>query len=125
MTLGGGLLSSGGHAVMLLGFWAARHRVLEEPLNHRRILRWTAVLGLAIGWLGGLPATLAHIGVLEVPATAVSEEGALWGSATMAAFAVSVWLVTVVGAYAMDRAGWRGSADVRLRRLTYSTAGHP
>jgi uncharacterized protein len=49
--------------------------------------------------------------------------GALLGSATMAAFAVGVWLVTVVGAYAMERAGWRGPAEVLLRRLTYGTAG--
>jgi uncharacterized protein len=196
VTLGGGLLSFSGHAVMLLGFWAARRRVLEEPHNHLRMLRWTAVVGLAIGWLGGLPAALAHIGVLKVPAAAVSEEGALrliadgtglagglgyvavfaliaawmpqwarrhpavvavaavgkrslssylahsllfapllaaWGlglgallgSATMAAFAVGVWLVTVVGASAMDRAGWRGPAEVLLRRLTYRTAGRP
>jgi uncharacterized protein len=40
----------------------------------------------------------------------------------MAAFAVGVWLVTVVGAFAMDRAGWRGPAEVLLRRLTYRTA---
>ncbi len=196
VTLAGGLLSFGGHAVMLLGFWAARRRVLEEPHKHLRMLRWMAVVGLAIGWLGGLPAALAHIGVLEVPAAAVSEEGALrliadgtglagglgyvalfgliahrmterarrhpavvavaavgkrslssylahsllfvpllaawWlglgallDSATMAAFAVGVWLVTVVGAYAMDRAGWRGPAEVLLRRLTYGTAGRP
>lgn len=196
VTLGGGTLSFGGHAVMLLGFWAARRRVLEEPHNHLRMLRWTVVVGLAIGWLGGLPAALAHIGVLEVPPPAVSEQGALrliadgtglagglgyvalfgliahrmpewarrhpavvavaavgrrslssylahslifapllagWGlglaallgSATMAAFAVGVWLVTVVGAYAMDRSGWRGPAEVLLRRLAYGTAGRP
>jgi uncharacterized protein len=193
VTLGGGTLSFGGHAVMLLGFWAARRRVLEEPHNHLRMLRWTVVVGLAIGWLGGLPAALAHIGVLEVPPAAVSEQGALrpiadgtglagglgyvalfgliahrmpewarrhpavvavaavgrrslssylahslifapllaaWGlglgallgSATMAAFAVGVWLVTVVGADAMERAGWRGPAEVLLRLLTYGTA---
>ena len=62
---------------MLLGLWTARRRVLEEPQHHLRMLRWTAVLGLAIGWLGGLPAALAHIGVLEVPPAAVSEQGAL------------------------------------------------
>lgn len=43
----------------------------------------------------------------------------------MAAFAVGVWLVTVAGAYAMDRAGWRGPAEVLLRRLTYGTAINP
>jgi uncharacterized protein len=194
VTVAGGTVSFGGHAVMLLGFWAARRRVLEEPHNHLRMLRWTAVVGLAIGWLGGLPAALAHVGVLEVPPAAISEQGALrliadgtglaaglgyvavfgliaswlpertrrlpavvavaavgkrslscylahsllfapllaaWGlglgallgSATMAAFAVGVWLVTVVGADAMDRAGWRGPAEVLLRRLSYGTAG--
>jgi uncharacterized protein len=192
VTLGGGMLSFGGHAVMLLGFWAARRRLLEEPGNHLGMLRWTAAVGLAIGWLGGLPAALAHVGVLEVPPAAVSEAGALrliadgtglagglgyvalvgliahrlserarrhpavvavaavgkrslscylahslifapllaaWGlglgarlgSATMAAFAVGVWLVTVVGASAMDRAGWRGPAEVLLRRLAYAS----
>jgi hypothetical protein len=49
----GGTLSFGGHAVMLLGFWAARRRVLEVPHNHLRMLRWTAVVGLTIGWLAG------------------------------------------------------------------------
>ena len=194
VTLAGGTLSVGGHAAMLLGLWAARRRVLEEPHHHLRMLRWTAVLGMAIGWLGRLPAALAHVGVLEVPPAAVSEQGAprliadgtglagglgyvalfgliayripawarrhpavvavaavgkrslscylahsllfapllaawglglgaLLGSATMAAFAVGVWLVTVAGAYAMERAEWRGPAEVLLRRLTYGTAG--
>jgi uncharacterized protein len=49
--------------------------------------------------------------------------GALLGSATMAAFAVGVWLVTVVGTYAMERAGRQGPAEALLRRLTYGTAG--
>ena len=178
---------------ILLGFWAARRRVLEEPHHHRRLLWWTAVVGLAIGWLGGLPAALAHVGVLDVPPAAVSETGALalihdttglggglgyvavfglvasrmsdrvrrsratvavtavgkrslscylahsaifapilaaWGlglgarlgSATMALFAVGVWLVTVLGAYALERTGRRGPAEVVLRRLVYGAA---
>ncbi|WP_261986605.1 DUF418 domain-containing protein [Actinomadura sp. HBU206391] len=61
----------------LLGFWAARRRILEEPHDHLRLLRWTAVIGITIGWLGGLPAALAHLGVLDVPPAAVSEEGVL------------------------------------------------
>jgi uncharacterized protein len=52
----GGTLSFGGHAVMLLGFWAARHRVLEEPHHHLRMLRWTAVGGWrSAGWAGSRP----------------------------------------------------------------------
>jgi uncharacterized protein len=39
----------------------------------------------------------------------------------MAAFAIGVWLVTVVGASAMDRAGWCGPTVGLLRRLPYGT----
>ncbi|MEV2192778.1 DUF418 domain-containing protein [Streptomyces phaeochromogenes] len=214
-------LVGGGYVVFLLGFWAARRRVLEEPGRHRTLLRRTAVIGITVGWLGALPAALAHVGALDVPADAQSEEGALtllrdvtgnaaglgyvaavalfvhwwssrearagaaaradagtgaasagagagvgagmsagagatvvtavsavgkrslscylahsllfapvlaaWGlglgehlsSWTMALFAVGVWLITVAGAYALERAGRRGPAEAGLRRLMY------
>ncbi|CCH33155.1 DUF418 domain-containing protein [Actinosynnema sp. NPDC047251] len=190
VTFAGGLLSFAGHAAMLLGFLAARHRVLEEPHRHLTLLRWTAVLGVAVGWLGGLPAALGNLGYLDVPAAALTDTGALhglqtgtglaaglgyvaifallanrmsdrakrnpavvavtavgkrslscylahsvlfapvlaaWGlglgekltSATMALFATAVWLVTVFGAYALERAGRRGPAEVVLRAVMY------
>ncbi|MCZ4515050.1 DUF418 domain-containing protein, partial [Streptomyces sp. ActVer] len=212
-------LVGGGYVVFLLGFWAARRRVLEEPGRHRTLLRRTAVIGITVGWLGALPAALAHVGALDVPADAQSEEGALtllrdvtgnaaglgyvaavalfvhwwsgrearagaeartdagtgaasagagmsagagvgagatvvtavsavgkrslscylahsllfapvlaaWGlglgeplsSWTMALFAAGVWLLTVAGAYALERAGRRGPAEAVLRRLMY------
>ncbi|UNM16622.1 DUF418 domain-containing protein [Streptomyces formicae] len=188
-------LVGGGYLIFLLGFWAARRRVLEEPGRQLRLLRRTAVIGMTVGWLGGLPAALAHVGALDVPDDAQSEEGALtilrdvtgnaagigyvaavalfvhwwtnrsgvrgrwgaaavdavsavgkrslscylthslifspllaaWGlglgahltSATMAAFAVGVWLVTVAASYALERAGRRGPAETVLRRLMY------
>lgn len=40
-------------------------------------------------------------------------------SATMVLFAVGVWLVTVVGAYALERAGRQGPVETVLRRLVY------
>ncbi|MGX1619333.1 DUF418 domain-containing protein [Streptomyces sp. NPDC055506] len=185
-------LVGGGFILFLLGFRAARRRILEEPGRHRTLLRLTAVLGIAVGWLGALPAALAHIGVLRVPDAMQSESGALtvlrditgnaaglgyvaavalfvhwwttrttrrgatavnavasvgkrslscylahsllfapvlaaWGlglgehlgSATMALFAFAVWLVTLAGAYALERAGRRGPAETVLRRLMY------
>ncbi|CAM5527031.1 hypothetical protein SALBM135S_09536 [Streptomyces alboniger] len=185
-------LLGGAYVVFLLGFWAARRRVLEEPGRHLRLLRRTAVVGIAVGWLGALPAALAHIGVLDVPDDAQSESGALtllrdvtgnaaglgyvaalalfvhwwsrrpdrrgaevvravsavgkrslscylahsllfapllaaWGlglgahlgSATMVPVAAGVWLVTVAGAYALERAGRRGPVEAVLRRLMY------
>ncbi|EPH45896.1 DUF418 domain-containing protein [Streptomyces aurantiacus] len=70
-------LISGGCVIFLLGFWAARRRVLEEPGRHLPLLRRTAVLGVAVGWLGALPSALAHAGAIDVPADAQSETGAL------------------------------------------------
>ncbi|MFD9902845.1 DUF418 domain-containing protein [Streptomyces sp. NPDC059063] len=188
-------LVGGGCFVFLLGFWAARRRVLEEPGRHLPLLRRTAVIGIAVGWLGALPAALAHVGALHVPDDTQSETGSLyilrevtgnaaglgyvaavalfahwwtrrphrrgtravtavsavgkrslscylthslifapllaaWGlglgahltSATMVLFAVGVWLVTVAGAYALERRGRRGPAEAGLRRLMYGRA---
>lgn len=45
--------------------------------------------------------------------------GGTFGSAAVALFAVGIWLLTVVIAYASERAGVRGPAEVLLRRLVY------
>ncbi|MET0694462.1 MAG: DUF418 domain-containing protein, partial [Propionibacteriaceae bacterium] len=45
--------------------------------------------------------------------------GAVLSSASVAVFAVAVWLVTVVLAYLADRRGILGPAEVLLRRLVY------
>ena len=50
---------------ILLGFWGARRRLLERPGEHLRLLRATAALGICIGWAGGLPHALAHVGVID------------------------------------------------------------
>ncbi len=52
---------------VLLAFWAARTRVLEEPERHRRLLTTAAVVGITAGWGGGAVHALQHIGVLPVP----------------------------------------------------------
>lgn len=175
---------------MLLGMWAARRRILEEPSAHLRLHGVTAAVGVAVGWLGGLPSALVHVGLLAVDPGATSASGALYGlqvvtglggglgyvalaglavhlmsarwrtstpvvavaavgkrslsaylahslmfapvlaawgigvgaqlaSASMALFAVGVWLVTVLGAHALERRGLRGPAEAVLRRLVY------
>lgn len=181
-----GLLTITVPVAILLGFWAARHRILEEPHRHLPLLRGVAAVGIAIAWLGGGLHAAAHLGVLPLPeeamflfsttqlvtglaggvgyvalfglighwlsgrgtglvATSVAAVGkrslscylaqsllcapvlAAWGlglggqmhSAAMAGYAVAVWLATVAGAYALERAGRRGPAEVLLRRLAY------
>ncbi|WP_159942156.1 MULTISPECIES: DUF418 domain-containing protein [unclassified Nocardiopsis] len=64
-----GLLGLVVPTVILLAYWAARQRILEEPGRHLVLLRWTAVVGIGLGWLGGIPSALAQIGVWELAAT--------------------------------------------------------
>lgn len=66
-TIGQGLLMLVVPMMLLLAFWAGRRRILETPGEHLPLLRRVAVVGIAIGWLGPLPAALDHIGVLAVP----------------------------------------------------------
>ncbi|WP_246083087.1 DUF418 domain-containing protein [Nonomuraea diastatica] len=170
-------MSSAPPIAILLGMWAARHRVLEEPGRHLMLLGCTAGGGIALGWAGGLPLALAeapnavlvwvhsmtglpcgvgyaaafgllaHVmsGRRKGPLAAVAAVGkrslscylahsvifapilAAWGlglgayltSATMALFAFGVWLITVMWAYALERGGRRGPAEVALRHLIY------
>jgi len=174
--------------MLLFAFWAARQRILEEPGSHLSLLRRVAVVGLAVGWIGGLVHALEHLDLLAVPdqvfwvffatqsvtglfgglgyvalfaliahritvrratrnrgvvaVTAVGKRslscylaqsvicapalsawgfglGGVLGSAGVALFAVGVWLLTLVLAYAQERAGQRGPAEVLLRRLVY------
>ncbi|MFD8564523.1 DUF418 domain-containing protein [Streptosporangium canum] len=151
------------------------------------LLRRVAVIGIAIGWLGGLPHAAAVMGVLRIPEesmfvfevsqmatglpaglgyaavfglighrlggprrsgplpTAVAAVGrrslsaylaqsllcasvlAAWGlgvgahlhSASMAGYAIGVWLIAVITAYFLERRGSRGPAETLLRQLTY------
>lgn len=50
---------------ILVGMWAARNRVMEEPERHRALIRRVAVIGTALGLAGALPGALKHVGVLD------------------------------------------------------------
>ncbi|GAA3761009.1 putative membrane protein YeiB [Spinactinospora alkalitolerans] len=66
----------------MIGVWAARRRLLEEPQRHRVLLRRVAVWGIGAAVLGGIPHALINIEV--------------WDASPMAAAAV-FWLHLVVG----------------------------
>ncbi|GAB3695312.1 DUF418 domain-containing protein [Nocardiopsis oceani] len=174
---------------ILIGMWAARHRIIEESGRHRKLVLGVAVGGTALGLVGALPKALKHVGAFDpvpyygltdtamsvmawttglagglgyaalfvlaaerltrrarppVVITSVAALGkrslsgyishsivmapvlSLWGlglgghltSATMALFAVGLWLVTVVVAALMEQRGARGPFEVLLRRLS-------
>lgn len=52
---------------MLVGVWAGRRRILEEPQRHAGLLRRTAVVGIAAGLLGGVGMALATVHVWHPP----------------------------------------------------------
>lgn len=189
LVLAQGLITGVIPIVLLLAFWAARQQVLERPGEHLPLLRRTAIIGIAIGWIGGVPHALYHVGLIPVPdhaawvfnstqpitglfagvgyvavfglighrvaaqpaaahtgltgvVTAVGRRslscylaqsvicapllsawglglGARMGSATMAGFAIVVWIVIAVGAWLLERQQRPGPAEWLLRRLIY------
>ncbi|MGX9346718.1 DUF418 domain-containing protein [Microbacterium sp. KNMS] len=58
---------------VLLAIVCARRRMLEEPALHRALLVRTALVGIAIGWLGAIPSVLIHFGAWDVPSWTASE----------------------------------------------------
>ncbi|MGI6879486.1 DUF418 domain-containing protein [Microbacterium sp. gxy059] len=67
LVIGQGLFGLAVPIMILVAFWAARRQILEEPGAHLTLLRRTAVVGIAVGWLGGVPGALAHLGAIAVP----------------------------------------------------------
>ena len=51
----------------LLGLWAGRRRILEQPGAHRRLLAVVAVVGIAASVLGAQPVSLVLAGAVPVP----------------------------------------------------------
>lgn len=169
----------------LVGVWAARRRVLDDPAGHRSRLRLTAVIGIGVAAAGGVPTALVmgevwqppvpvlilisgihavtgvagglgYAALLGLVAVRVGERpgpvvralaacgqrsltfylaqsvvfvallaayagglGGRLGTAGVAVVALLTWGGTVVAAALMARAGWRGPAEVLLRRLVY------
>lgn len=52
---------------LLLGAWAARRRLLDDPELHRRLLRRAAVIGAVLAVAGGLPMALMAASVWMQP----------------------------------------------------------
>lgn len=61
-------------ACILLGWLAARHRFLEDPERHRRLLGRTALWGILLGVLGAVPQALSYLGLLPLA------DAAWWGT---------------------------------------------
>ncbi|MEU4396226.1 DUF418 domain-containing protein [Kribbella sp. NPDC023855] len=60
-------------APFLIGLWAGRRRVLEQPDNHLRLLIPTAVVGITASIAGALPVSLMLSGFIDKPSKDVLE----------------------------------------------------
>ena len=176
-------------APLLVGIWAGRRRLLEEPDRHRRLLVRVAGAGITIAAVGAVPYAFVTTGLWHPGTGVLVALGALhtitgyagglgyaalvglvaerlsrraahgpvtnalaacgqrsmtcylaqsvaWllllepyladlaggmGVAAAAAVGLGVWLVTVVAADLLRRAGRQGPAEALLRRLAYRT----
>ncbi|PSK96882.1 putative membrane protein YeiB [Murinocardiopsis flavida] len=114
-------------AAVLLAFWAARRKILEQPHRHLRLLRTTAVGGILIGWLVGLPYALYHVGVLDVPDSAAwafslpnIASGLFAGLGYVALFAlIAHWLTVRRGAAAAGPRGSTGNGNTGHRNTEH------
>lgn len=73
-------------AMMMLGWLAARRRYLEDAHLHTALLRKVAIIGIAVGWLAGVPGALVALG--------------LFGANSLAAnwdMSLSTWLGSFAG----------------------------
>lgn len=109
----------------LVGVLAARHRILERPHEHLRLLRATAFAGIPLAALGGLPLALDKAGVwidvtpLDVMVTTALHQ--LTGYAGGLGYAA---LIALVAARLTDRRGPVTSALAALgqRSMTFYLA---
>lgn len=62
---------------VLLGIWAARRRILEDPYRHRVLLARAATIGLSVSVTGGVPFALMNAGFWHDPAAAVAAVAAV------------------------------------------------
>ena len=66
MVVAQGLLNVVIPVMILLAIWAARRGILENPGAHLRLLRRTAVIGLAVAFCSAVPHAMYHVGALAV-----------------------------------------------------------
>lgn len=111
MWVAGGLwqgLFSAVPITILLGWIAARRGILDNPAQHRALLKRVAFIGIAVAWVGGLPSALAHLGVFDVPGWTFT------GVSTIAGAAGAVGYVALFGLIA---ARWQDAPPAPIRAV--------
>lgn len=110
---------------MLLGIWAARRRILDEPQRHRPLLRRVAVLLIGASVAGRLPAALLLSGAWTTTSTPLA--WALTLTHTLAGYGGGIGMAAAIGVLALragPRPGWFTTALAALgqRSMTFYLA---
>ncbi|GAA2561970.1 DUF418 domain-containing protein [Pseudonocardia hydrocarbonoxydans] len=89
--------------MVALGAWAGRRRLLDDPAAHRAVLARTAVTGIVVAVLLGLPFALAAAGIGPAQGTGLLVLGA--GLHTLGGYAGGAGLAAAFGLLALRAAG--------------------
>lgn len=115
-------------APVLVGIWAGRRRLLEQPDRYRVLLRRVALAGLPVAVLGALPVTLQAVGAWS-PESATVEAAAyvLFGTTGVAGGFAYAALIALVAARIGARRGRVTTALVACgrRSMTFYIAQSP
>ncbi|WP_170957888.1 DUF418 domain-containing protein [Brachybacterium timonense] len=99
------------HVAIILGWIAARNRLLDEPWDRLPLLRRMAVLGIGIGWLVAAPSAIAHWDAIHLP------DGLFWAFMGLSSLTGIAGGIGYVSAFALL------AARLDPRRLGAPTAG--
>lgn len=99
----------------LVGILAARHRVLEEPYRHLRLLRVTAFVGVPVGVLGGLPLALSKAGAW--PGYSPADALISGGLHQVTGYAAGLGYAALIALAAVRLAGRQGPVTTALAAL--------
>lgn len=102
---------------MLLGIWAARRRILDEPERHKTLLRRVTVICLGVALVGRLPGALLMAGAWTAP-----WPGAVVLAHTLTGYAGGVGLAALVGLVA-TRADHSRRSSRRRHSLAIAALG--
>ncbi|RZT85784.1 putative membrane protein YeiB [Pseudonocardia sediminis] len=115
-------------APVLIGIWAARMRLLEEPGRFRPLLRGVALIGFPVAVLGALPVTLQAVDVWHPrSSTVIAAAFALFSATGIAGGLAYAAVIALVALRIGDRRGRVTTALVACgrRSMTFYIAQSP